>query len=420
LAEKNISKTSEKNIMKKHLLFLLLCCMTVLQTKAQNCTNTSVGFPPIMDLGTGYWQGAQGGLYPNGSNYRPLFHNQQGLLIASQIQPLDASGNIDLTNGKIIWLSIGMSNTTMETQVFIPMADTFQNKNPKLDLIDGAQGGQDINIIINPNDNFWQVINNRLAQAGYTPSQVQAVWFKEAEAQPSDTSFATYPGSLKNKYRTVMQIIKTKFPNTKLCYLSNRIYAGYATTTLNPEPFAYYTGWTVKRLIEDQVNGDTSLAYSGGNIRSPWLSWGPDLWADGTTPRSDGLTWICPGDYNTDGTHPSLTGRQKVANLLFSFFTTDSTSVPWFLTPTATGIINGNNQQLFSFYPDPALTEININLPSTNNFTAEIINSIGGTVSQTQNQTRIDVSQLPGGIYFLKVKTADNFYSRKFIKKQFK
>jgi hypothetical protein len=415
LAEINI--LPKKRIMKKILLLLLLwCCITALQTKAQNCANTSVGYPPIMDLGTGYWEGAMGGLYPNGSNYRPLFHNQQGLLLASQIQPLDASGNVDLTNGKIIWLSIGMSNTTMESQVFIPMADTFQNKNPMLDLIDGAQGGQDINIIIDPNDNFWQIINSRLAAAGYTAAQVQAVWFKEAEAEPTDTSFATYPDALKNKYRAVMQIIKTKFPNTKLCYISDRIYAGYASSALNPEPFAYYTGWTVKRLIEDQINGDTALAYSGTAIRSPWLSWGPALWADGTTPRSDGFTWVCPDDYISDGTHPSLIGRQKVANMLFNFFTTDATAVPWFLAPTSTGIAGNNDQKIFSFYPDPAITEIKINLPSAANFTTEIVNTFGETVSLTQNQNLVDVSQLAGGIYFLKVRTGNIFYFRKFMK----
>ena len=116
-----------------------------------------------------------------------------------------------------------------------------------------------------------------------------------------------------------------------MCYLASRIYAGYANSALNPEPYAYYSGWSVKRLIENQVNGDTTLTFTGPTPRAPWLAWGPYFWADGTTPRSDGLTWNCPADYNSDGTHPSINGRQKVAQMLLQFFSTDATTVPWFL-----------------------------------------------------------------------------------------
>ena len=147
---------------------------------AQNCNNTSVGIPPITDLGIFYWRGFQGGLYPYGSNNRPIAHNLAGLNIAQNILPLDTAGNVDMINGKIVWLSIGMSNTTMETQSFFSMVDTFAQVNPKLVLVDGAQGGQSINIIIDPQANFWNVIIQRLTAAGLTRKQVQVVWFKEA------------------------------------------------------------------------------------------------------------------------------------------------------------------------------------------------------------------------------------------------
>jgi hypothetical protein len=199
-------------------------------------------------------------------------------------------------------------------------------------LVDGAEGGQDINAINSSTAPYWNTVNSRLTTAGLTAAQVQVIWFKEAEAQPTDTSFATYPGALKEKYRSVMQLLKAKFPNLKLVYLSNRIYAGYATSRLNPEPFAWYTGWTVKRLVEAQINGEASLNYSGSNPQSAWLSWGPELWANGTNPRSDGLTWV-PSDYLADGTHPGTTGRQKVAQMLLQFFSTDETTKPWFLKP---------------------------------------------------------------------------------------
>ncbi len=287
---------------------------------------------PLIDFGSATYRGFQGGLYPNLSNKRPAAHNTAGVAIAQTIKPLNNSGAIDDVNGKIVWMSIGMSNTTQETQVFLSLLQTFANKNPKLNLIDGAEGGKDIKQINNPAASYWNTINNRLTNAGLSPEQVQVIWFKEAEAHPTDTSFATYPDGLKNKYKSVMQMLKTKFPNLKLCYLSNRIYAGYATSKLNPEPFAWYTGWTVKRLIEDQISGDASLNYSGSNPSVAWLSWGPYLWANGATPRSDGLVWL-PEDFQSDGTHPSASGRQKVAEMLLQFFSTDETTKSWFLKP---------------------------------------------------------------------------------------
>jgi len=59
--------------------------------------------------------------------------------------------------------------------------------------------------------------------------------------------------------------------------------------------------------------------------------WGPYLWADGTTPRkSDGLTYERE-DLAADGTHPSESGRQKVAAILLGFFQTDSLAKRWYL-----------------------------------------------------------------------------------------
>ena len=76
---------------------------------------------------TGFRGGFKGRFISNGSNYRPASHDQAGKNIASQIMPLDTAGNIDLVNGKIVWLSIGMSNTTQESQVclFSPFADLW-------------------------------------------------------------------------------------------------------------------------------------------------------------------------------------------------------------------------------------------------------------------------------------------------------
>ena len=82
---------------------------------ASYCQNTSTGRVPLTDLGAGLYLGQfEGGLYPNGSNTLPDAQMQAGLAAASAIVPRDVSGNPDPQGGKVILLSIGMSNTSDE------------------------------------------------------------------------------------------------------------------------------------------------------------------------------------------------------------------------------------------------------------------------------------------------------------------
>src|SRR5262245_41908529 len=90
---------------------------------AQNCAGTSVpGLVPLNDLGAGSYQGFTGGLYPNGSNVLPPAHLALGQALAAQVQPRDAAGNPSPA-GRIVLLSIGMSNTTQEFSTFVPIAN---------------------------------------------------------------------------------------------------------------------------------------------------------------------------------------------------------------------------------------------------------------------------------------------------------
>ena len=88
-------------------------------------------------------------------------------------------------------------------------------------------------------------------------------------------------------------------------------------------------------LIEAQANNDPNLNYDAakGPAVAPLLLWGPYLWADGVTPRqSDHMVWLRE-DLGPDGTHPSTSGRQKVAQMLLDFFRTDPNARRWFLRP---------------------------------------------------------------------------------------
>lgn len=296
-----------------------------------NCAATSTGFTPLSDLGKNLYKGFPGGLYPGGTNTRPAKHETAGLNIAKAIQTLNSNGQRN-SNGRYVLLSIGMSNTTAEFSAFQQLSKTDSDKDPKLVIVDGAQGGWPANEIVNPNAVYWRRIDQRLARSRVTSKQVVIAWIKQADAHPT-LPFPQHAHQLKQELITIVQILKKKFPNLRLAYLSSRIYAGYATTELNPEPYAYESGFAVKWLIRDQIQGQPELSFDStkGPISAPWLAWGPYLWADGLVARSDGLIWKC-GDLKCDGTHPSKdSGVWKVAEMLLDFFRTDSTAREWYL-----------------------------------------------------------------------------------------
>lgn len=301
----------------------------VAPSAASGCAVTTTGMVPLSDLGGGAYRGAMGGLYPRGNNAPPAFHQQAGLERARAIGPRDAQGLPD-ANGRYVFLSIGMSNTTQEFSTFKRLADGDPRKDPRLLIVDGAQGGVTALDWSSPGCPCWGTIEQRLRNAGVSGSQVATAWLKLADRSPA-SGWPRYAETLRDETIAVLQLLKTRFPHLELAYLSSRTYAGYATTPLNPEPYAYESGFSVKWVVEEQLNGSPALRYdrAGGGAVAPWVSWGPYLWADGLTPRADGITWAC-SDFRDDGTHPSAAGQQKVAELLLDFLLTDPTAVEWF------------------------------------------------------------------------------------------
>ncbi|HEY3396300.1 MAG TPA: hypothetical protein VGM19_01460 [Armatimonadota bacterium] len=276
-------------------------------------------FTPLTDLGANQYQGFPGGLYPNGANTPPAAYLQQGLAAARTVQPLSPTGDPSPT-GAVVLLSIGMSNTTMEFSAFQRLANADPAKNPSLIIVDGAQGGQDATKIKDPAAPFWTTVDQRLTAAGVTAAQVQVAWIKEAIAGESRT-FPADAQELQDDLAAILQIMETRYPHLRLVYVSSRIYAGYATTRLNPEPVAYQGGFAVKWFVEDRIKQPTP---------GPWVAWGPYLWTDGVRGRADGLVWNRE-DCGPDGTHPSPRGCAQVADLLLKFFQTDETARGWFV-----------------------------------------------------------------------------------------
>jgi hypothetical protein len=297
----------------------------------------SIGVKPLTELGNEKYKGETGGLYGGGSNEPPPSQHQAAKKAVAKIQPLDAQGKPS-ASGKIGLLSVGMSNTTQEFSVFKRMADSDPQKSDKVVVVDGAQGGQASEQWVDPSSEtgkrVWGTVDQRLKAADVSPEQVQVVWIKQALIQQGRFGeFPAHAKKLQSDLTAILQQLKRHFPNLQLAYLSSRIYAGYATTALNPEPYAYEGAFSVRWVIDSQVKGEAMLNYDSarGEVNAPVVLWGPYLWGDGTTPRKDGVVWNKDDLTDRDGTHPSESGRQKVAEMLMKFFHSDPYAKSWYL-----------------------------------------------------------------------------------------
>ncbi len=317
-------------------------------------------YVPLNDLGKDMYLGQfQGGLYENGTNVVPKDHDAAGKKFAAQVAPID---------GKVVLLSIGMSNAMDEFGFFL---HTYQ-QNPALSghvvFVNGAFGGIGPCAWTvphgSPHDrcggnapNPFDFVLSRFARAGVNESQVEVVWIKEALATSVQLSAPpTLPNPKADAYAYegyiggMLRAIKVRYPNVKLAFLSSRIYGGLNQESKNHEPYAYEYGFSVKWAIQAQIDqaerGKPANSITGDLSYSvaPWIAWGPYLWANGGSARSDGLVW-CGGpltpnppcsseqDFAPDDLHPNPTGQRKVAALLWNFFSTSTYTRQWFLRP---------------------------------------------------------------------------------------
>lgn len=74
----------------------------------------------------------------------------------------------------------------------------------------------------------------------------------------------------------------------------------------------------------------------------------------------------------------------------------------------------------FVIYPNPANSEININLPIEDNTVAYIYNITGALIQEVNlanDLTRVDINDLAPGLYMIAVSDGDEVYTQKFLKK---
>jgi hypothetical protein len=328
------------------------------------------GLVPITDL-TALYKGEDGGLYGGGRNEPPEALRTAHLQESAKIRPLDATGEPS-TDGKIGLITIGFSNTSIESEDFKRTADADSQKSPQVIIVNGAIGGrsavmwawdgadvlpppeqkrldQEMDLVHMPKGvrkstglekDTWPTLAKRIEAAGLTAKQVQAVWLKHVEANPKPLGeFPAHARALQADITAILQIARRHYPNLRVAYLSSRTFGGWSgRESGSPEPFAYESGFGTRWVVQSQLAGDAQLNFdpARGEVKAPLILWGPYLWACGNTPRKlDGMTWTL-ADVRADQLHPNDSGTKKTTALLLNFFKTNEGTRRWFLKPGET------------------------------------------------------------------------------------
>ncbi len=429
-----------------------LFTFSTLQLSAQiNCGAAPTGFTPFVDLQTGTYLGYQAGMYPGGSNELTGPHLKSGKTIANGIKPLDGSGAVNFGDGVVLVAGFGPSVPGHIYNKFVDHIRTPSEKydlNPCMDAINLCVGGKDLGYatIDSTTDSYWESLVQKVYDVGYTPEQVQIGWMyfnsKGLTVPP------VFPDkSIETKDLEILFLNKAKeyFPNIKIMYISARHYGGFADTTILEyyslaEPASYQNNWSVKWLVEEQINNSNPLLqYKGANPKAPYVLWGPNFWCDGNIKRGwDDKKYICELSYSLDdGYHLSDQQDSKdaldIVDVLYygavgKQFTKNSTvwenCIPW-LDTLAGGLRQKPVYDLLNvtISPNPGYDEFYISLPNEKyQATITIVNELGQLIDEFVHEENfstsvlIDMTGKPNGIYFAKVMMNNKISTVRFVK----
>lgn len=310
---------------------------------------------PITDLGPKpYAHGWSGGLWENGSNTPEPDHLAAGLRFAGQIVPRNVAGTPD-PDGKIVFVSVGDSTVDRVScrgglvectnNSFFARAAAeprFRNRD-KVVFVNGANPYLDAAAWTLTHE--YARISSGLALQGLSDQQVQVAWMILTNPMPVHPIMPVqYAESYTNKIymAEAARVMKNRFPNLSIIYISSSPYRGYSAYG---EPHGFEDAYTVKMIVSGQAetmriegipHWDTrmgNLSYISGG--APYLTWGPYLWANGDTPRRDGLTWM-RSDFEADGHVLSASGLAKASSLFIDFLLKDPTARIWLGVEPAT------------------------------------------------------------------------------------
>lgn len=437
-------------MLQKILLYAILVSMPILGKSQANCEAPNTGLTPFLDLQTGSYLGYQAGLYPGGTNILTGPHLKSGKTIAKGIKPLDGDGNVNYGDGVVLFAGFGPSvpgHIYGKVVEHIRTPSINYDLNPCLDAINLCVGGKDIGYATDDSttEDYWELLVQKVYDVGYTPEQVQIGWMY------FNTKGLTVPPVFPDKSLETMELdilfinrAKEFFPNLKIVYWSSRHFGGYADTDIVEyyslaEPTSYQNSWTVKWLIEAQINNtEPRLQYKGANPKSPYILWGPNFWCDGDIKRFyDNKKYTCELSFDADdGYHLSDQQDSKDGlDILDALYFGDvgkqfaknsatwATCIPW-LDTLAGGL--RQDEEIFDnmkISPNPGHDEFYISLPNeTEQAYVSIYNELGILVDQFMHEENfstevlIDMTGKPTGMYFAKVMMGDKITTLRFIR----
>ena len=357
----------------------------VAQRERVDCSKDSLGLTPLTEMNGATYMGAEGGLYPGGSNSIPADHLALGMTLVELVRPLDSQGQ-PAEGGSIGFVGLGVSTTRRIWDSFTALVAAESNINPAMVLVNSGFSGHPIGRWMEPEDSGWNYLEDQVAAAGLSPAQVQVTWVMMPDLPDPPPPFPERQENYREQLQAVLRKLKVTYPNLQLAYLSSHQYAGYGVGDVVDPGSGYEHAFGVKWTIESQINGEGNINADSalGPIMAPWIAWGPYTWADGVIPRADGLIWECD-DFGSDGSHPREQGSLKLATLLMEFLSSDPTTTPWFLAegvepePTTTTTIG-----------TPTTTE-----PSTTTAPTTTLPSTATTAGLPQTETGNDGSSTP-------------------------
>lgn len=407
-ADATILKSFGQNNMKAHFLIVMIGYCSVLMGQ-KDCQQSRQAFVPLNELGIGYFRGHQGGLYPGGLNNPNGMYLEDLKILSNGIQALDSNGQYS-TTGQIVFIGVGASNPRTEFQAFQKMADTFRNINRNLRTVNTCIGGQGVQKMNQLSDNYWKQADKMMDSMGLSNLQVQIAWLETENTASADSSFPGGPRSLVSDVRVLLQLMKVKYPNLKICYLSARTYAGWVSggTGRGLEyPRDYYNGWAMKWVIDSAINQVNGYTYKGSSPSIPLPVYSTYNWTNGNQTRQDGFSMNCDTDFGGDGLHLSAAGENKIGEQLFNFFSNDINSVKWFIASNSTSI-ESSSSKVCQLYPNPGNGLIHLSNNNLSSSQVRIYNSVMQELRnfelEEDNQT-IDISEYGSGFYWIRLST---------------
>ncbi len=385
----------------------------------KNCQLPKTGWLPLPEL-TGTFKGYPGMLYPN-SNTPQGDYLINVLKQARDITPLDVDGNAS-SSGKIVMAGVGASNPRTEFEAFEGLLSQESGLRSELVTVNTCIGGQGVQKMNLPEHNYWKSALKQFDSLGLSFQQVQILWLETENTQVGDTQFPSAPHRFEKDLLTLLQTLKTLFPNAKLCYLSARAWTGWVEQDSGASvgkgllhPRDYYNGFAIKWLIDSANQEVPGYRYMGNQADIVMPLYGSYHWTDGETPQSDGFYLDCETDIGGDGLHLSATGEQKVAQKMLSFFKSDTAASIWMYANTASISYPRASAKI---YPNPSRQAITIELPGNSTFQVVLRDISGKTLlylPEAVSNSELNLAMIPAGIYWISIQNENYSTTEKLI-----